>query len=111
MKIFIVALLIAVSVVVFFVWANHQTQRNHKRFRRIDVLNALEDFISPNSNNDTWDLFLRWQIDNPYLESIRQRCLRVVQEYPPQIPTEDISQNGLDQIRSILEDLHNSPKR
>jgi hypothetical protein len=36
---------------------------------------ALEEFVSSDSvYHDAWDLFCSWPIDDPYLESIRQRC-------------------------------------
>jgi hypothetical protein len=110
MSIFTIILLIAVSVAGFFVWANHKTQRRHARYTQSDVVKALEEIISPNSEtHDTWDLFLNWHIDDPYLESIRQKCLRVVRDCPPQTSTEDISRSGIDHIRSILEELHRAP--
>jgi len=110
MKEITIVLLIAVSVVGFFVWANQKTKKTHARFKLSDVVDALEDFISPNSYHDDWDLFLRWPIDDLYLESIRERCLRVVQDCPPETATEEISKNGLEQIHSILEELRTAPK-
>ena len=95
----------------FFVWANYKTQKNHKRFTRSDVVKALEELVSSDSYwHDNWELFLIWKIDDSYLESVRQRCLRVVRDYPPETSTEEISKNGLAQIRLILEELRTAPK-
>ena len=59
----------------FFFWTNHRTAKAHARFQAKDVEDALLELVSPDAqDHDTWDLFLAWRIDDPYLESIRQRC-------------------------------------
>jgi hypothetical protein len=63
------------AVATFFGWANFRTRRAHARFTSADVIVALEEFVSSDAqSHDTWDLFLTWPIDDPYLESIRLRC-------------------------------------
>lgn len=90
----------------FFIWANYQTRRNHAQFTPSAVAGALEELISPNSSShDEWDLFLAWPIDDPFLESIRQRCLIVIRECPAKHSNEDMSQKGLESIRAILAEL------
>ena len=75
MKIVGVIGIILAAVAGFFAWANAQTRRAYARSTRSDVEAALEEFVSPTSTyHDHWDLFLGWPIDDPYLESIRQRC-------------------------------------
>ena len=71
-----VTVLVLVALVAgFFAWANAQTRRAHAKFTLRDVEIALEEFVSPDSTyHDTWDLFCAWPIDDPHLESIRQRC-------------------------------------
>ena len=98
--------LIVASLVGFFAWANARTKRAYARSTRKDVEEALEELVSPDSlYHDTWDLFLAWPIDDAYLESIRKRCLRVVEECPRQKPTEDISQEGVERVRAMLAEL------
>lgn len=69
------ALAAAVSIVVFFVWANRQTAKAHARFTPKDVEIALTELLDPQAHDhDTWDLFLAWPINDPHLESIRLEC-------------------------------------
>jgi cytoskeletal protein RodZ len=35
----------------FFTWANYQTRKQHERFKKSDVVAALENVISSNSFN------------------------------------------------------------
>jgi hypothetical protein len=88
------ALIVALAIV-FFLWANALTRREHAKFTCRNVEAALEEFVPPDSaNHDTWDLFLAWPIDDPYLESIRQRCLGLTE-----------SRAAEDQVHAILADL------
>jgi hypothetical protein len=104
------------AIVLFFTWANRYTAKAHARFQGGDVEAALTELVSPHSNDhDTWDLFLGWPIDDPYLESIRQRCLTIVRECPASHAREDMSQEGLNRVQALLDELraktrpHNGP--
>jgi Tfp pilus assembly protein PilE len=82
----------------FFAWANSRTRRAYARSTLSDVEAALEEFVSPDSrDHDTWDLFLSWPIDEPYLESIRQRCQAFAGH--------DADPAAKDQVRAILGEL------
>jgi len=70
------------GVVAFFTWAGRVAARRHARFTHLDVLTALENAIDPDTYYDEWEMFLAWPIDDPYLESIRQRCLPM-EEWDP----------------------------
>ena len=71
------------AVTAFFLWARGQTRPKHACFRLKDVQGALEQVLSQSSFNlDQWELFLRWPIDDPYWEAIRQRCRRIVADWP-----------------------------
>lgn len=90
----------------FFILANYQTRRSHAQFTPSAVAGALEELLSPNSSSlDEWDLFLAWPIDDPFLESIRQRCLIVIRECPAKHSNEDMSQKGLENICALLAEL------
>jgi hypothetical protein len=66
------------SVTAFFVWANGATERQHARFAAEDVQSAVENCLDLHGDDhDEWDLFLGWPIDDPYLESVRQRCIQI----------------------------------
>ena len=90
---------IAFLVLGFFVFASKLTRRAHARSTQSDVEAALEEFVSPESAyHDTWDLFLAWPIDDPYLESIRQRCQTVA-------AGRDGDPAAVDHVRAILSEL------
>jgi hypothetical protein len=95
----------AAGIVLFFVWANRQTAKAHARFTAKDVEMALAELLDPEApTHDTWDLFLAWPIDEPFLESIRQECLRICQECPP-VPGKDINEVGEKRVGTLLANL------
>ena len=102
----------AAGIVLFFAWANRQTAKAHARLTPDDVKTALAELLDPQAHDrDTWDLFLAWPIDDPYLESIRLECLRICQECPP-VPGKDINEEGEKRVATLLADLRrrNSPR-
>jgi len=100
----IAAVIFAVGT--FFMFTNWRTRRTHARFQRQDVLDAISEMVSEDSkNHDLWDLFLAWPMDDQYLESVRQRCLAIVEGFPPTKTTEDISSEGLAKVRSVLDEI------
>jgi hypothetical protein len=95
----------AAGIVAFFAWANRQTAKAHARFTARDVEIALAELLDPEAQtHDTWDLFLAWPIDDSYLESIRQECLKICRECPP-IPGKDINEEGEARVAALLADL------
>jgi hypothetical protein len=101
----LVALAAAAVIVTFFAWANRQTAKAHARFTAKDVDDALSELLAPDAQtHDTWDLFLAWPIDDPYLESIRQECLRICRECPP-VPGKDINEEGERRVAALLMEL------
>jgi hypothetical protein len=99
------AIAAAAGIVVFFVWANRQTATAHARCTPKDVEAALAELLDPQAHDhDTWDLFLAWPINDPYLEFIRLECLRICQECPP-VPGKDINQEGEKRVAALLAEL------
>jgi hypothetical protein len=96
-----VAVLIA-SVTAFFIWDNGATQRQHARFTPEDVQSAVENCLDLHGDDhDEWDLFLWLPIDDPYLESVRQRCIRIWDEHDP----EPVSMGLRDELENIRQEL------
>ena len=95
----------AAGIVLFFAWANRQTAKAHARFTPNDVETALAEVLDPKAHDhDTWDLFLAWPINDPYLESLRLECLRICQECPP-VPGKDINEEGEKRVAALLAEL------
>ena len=104
MFIWITALI--VGVVAFFTWANWATSKAHARFQSRDVEEALAEVLSPDAQtHDEFDLFLAWPIDNPDLESIRQRCLRIIEETGDAPSGQDLTDEGMKRIAALLQEL------
>lgn len=101
--ILIVALFV-ISVVGFFVWANHRTKKNHAAFTKSDVVAAVENVLSDGSH-DEWDLFLGWPITDSYLESVRQRCIAISSQYSDIEKGKDIATKGETKLHEILDEL------
>jgi hypothetical protein len=94
---------VVAAIVLFFAWANRTTAKNHARFTRNDVEAALAEFVSPDSMYCVeWDLFLGWPIDDPYLESIRQECLRIRRESQSEFSAETFAK-----VSALLANLRN----
>jgi hypothetical protein len=105
MNLWIAALAAAAAIVAFFVWGNRQTAKAHARFTPRDVESALAEVLDPQArDHDTWDLFLAWPINDPYLESIRQECQRIFRECPGG-PGKGISDDGEQRVAALLAEL------
>jgi hypothetical protein len=102
-------LLIGAAVVIsfaiaFFVRGNGETaiRRQHARFTSQDVRSAVENCLDlDGTDHDEWDLFLGFPIDDPYLESVRQRCIRIWDEDGPE-PVETRFRRELEEILQEL---------
>lgn len=86
------ALVVAAAVIGFSIlaWFSGRAKRRaattHAQFTAKDVESALVAVLSPGYHG-TFDEFLAWPINDPYLESIRQECLSIDQEFPPTVVT------------------------
>ena len=95
----------AAGIVMVFRWANRQTAKAHAGFTPKDVEAALAELLDPHARtHDTWDLFLAWPINDPYLESIRVECLQICRECPP-VPGKDINEDGEKRVAALLAKL------
>lgn len=107
MHLIFAGLILGIAVVLFFVWANSQTKKRHAVFTRDDVVAAIENVLSGNMH-DEWDLFLRWPISDPNLESVRQRCIAISEEYSGVEPGKDIGTRGEEKLKIILDELQHA---
>ena len=95
---------VIIAVVCFFAWSHYQAKKQHAVFTKDDVAAAIENVLS-GEYHDEWDLFLAWPIRDPYLESIRQRCIAISEEYSGTEKGKDIATGGSSQLRLILDEL------
>jgi hypothetical protein len=80
-------------------------KRQHAKFGHAQVESALEDVLTQHSRVEDWNLFLAWPINDPYLESVRQRCLRIAAKHVVMRDGEYMTKEGLESVREILEEL------
>lgn len=100
----IIGLVLAI-IVAFFTWAGHQAKVTHAQFQMKDVISALNNFISDSSTDHyEFDMFVSLPIDEPYLDSIRQKALYYCRKFPG-TETQDISPEGVKEIESLIYEL------
>jgi len=97
--------LVVIGVFCFLGWTNHQTKKEHVAFTKRDVVAAIQNVLSPDEYHDEWDLFLAWPIGDSYLESVRQRCITISDEYSGTEKGKDIATSGETKLRQILDEL------
>ena len=72
---------------------------------REQVANTIEGFASAADNQWDWDGFISIRIDDPELEKIRQRCIAIRDEYPPEKVTDYCSPAGMEEMRKMAGEL------
>ena len=70
-----------------------------------EVATTIEGFVNGSGRQWDWDGFTSIRIDDPELEKIRQRCIALRDEFPPQNPTEYCSPAGMEAMRKLAEGL------
>jgi hypothetical protein len=69
------------------------------------VAKAIDEFVSGGQNQWDWDGFISIRIDDPELEKIRQRCISVRDEFPPDKAGDYCSPAGMEVMRKLSEGL------
>lgn len=107
MRLVALAALVLTAAVPFFVWATGETKKRHAAFTVADVVAAIANVLDLDDAgcHDEWDLFLAWPIGDPYIESIRRRCLAIAGQHSGREPGMDIGPDGAAELLSILEEL------
>ena len=103
----VVITLIVIAVPWLFAWGNHQSKKQHAAFTKSDVMAAIEDVLSDGYHHDEWEMFLAWPIGDSYLESVRQRCIAISNEYSGTEKGKDIATNGEAKLHLVLDELKN----
>ena len=70
-----------------------------------DVIREIEHFLKGKGGAYDWDDFVSIPIEDPWLDSIRDECGRLREEYPPGECRQYCSQMGLQRLGQILEAL------
>lgn len=71
-----------------------------------EVAQILEDFLEKRGNPMAWDGFtLGMSFEDPFLEELRMRCVRLSEEFPPEKPGEYCNEQGRAVIRHYITEL------
>ncbi len=76
-----------------------------KREDRLDVADAIEVFITGTNVMSEWEEFLATPSRDPDLEKIRDQCVGLPKEYPPQYPGSYCGLDGFDVLLGYVTSL------
>ena len=70
-----------------------------------EVANTIEGFVNGTGSQWDWDGFTSIRVSDPELETIRQKCVSIRDEFPSSDPRCYCSDAGLAVMREIVRDL------
>ncbi|MEY2504529.1 MAG: hypothetical protein QOJ05_1167 [Verrucomicrobiota bacterium] len=70
-----------------------------------EVATTIEGFVNDTGRQWDWDGFTSIRIDDPELERIRQRCIAIRDEFPPEKPSDYCSPAGMEEMRKLADGL------
>jgi len=70
-----------------------------------EVANTIESFVNRTGDQWAWDGFISIRLDDPELETIRQKCVAIRDQFPPSDPRAYCSETGFAEMRQIVQDL------
>jgi hypothetical protein len=73
-----------------------------------EVAKYLDDFLNGTGKAWDWDDFISTPLNNRELEKIRERCLGLDLEFPPDKPGAFCNEQGLAVIRGYVEQLRHA---
>jgi hypothetical protein len=99
-------LAIGIVVVLIVLRLTRTRRRELTAYGRKEVEAALLNVLTIDAGtHDEWDYFLSRPIADPYLESVRQRCLDICRRYPDGAPGKDLPEAASAEVRALLEEL------
>jgi hypothetical protein len=69
------------------------------------AITAIESFLRGSGHAWDWDDFTSIRKKDPYLESIRERCVQVRDDYPPKEPQHYCNPEGLQVLANMVIEL------
>lgn len=70
-----------------------------------EVAKTIEGFVDGTGRQWDWDGFTSIRIDDPELEAIRQKCIAVRDEFPPEKVGDYCSPAGMEAMRKLAGEL------
>ncbi len=75
---------------------------------REEVAKYVDDFVSGRGGSWDWDDFTSVPIEDPALEEVRQRCLRVAQDFPAESDRGWCGPAGMEELCRIVAELRDA---
>jgi hypothetical protein len=72
---------------------------------REQVALTRQNFLDGSGGQWDWDDFLSFEIADPRLEEIRERCNRLSEEFPPTVAGHYCGPGGVEVMRKIVSEL------
>ncbi len=85
--------------------SGYRTSAMPQQLTATDVRRILVSFLDGSSGPWDWDDFTSIPVADPTLDSIRERCAGLWQEFPPERPNEYCSDAGADVIQQFIRQL------
>jgi hypothetical protein len=92
-----------VAIALLGLWSNRSAKRHRARSTAEDVVASIE-VLWDDGSMDAWELFLKYALDDPYLESVRQRCRTIYEKHDAQ-PSQYMTDDGIRLVAEILDEL------
>ena len=105
LPVFVIAVAVVAPVALFSKVTGYGATANRSRE---EVARTIEDFVNSRGGPWDWDYFISVPIDDPRLESIRARCARLDEEFPPSRPGAYCGEGGFDVMRQFIHQLRES---
>lgn len=106
----IAPVVVLVSLVVFLSipFQRLLARRSGPRMSVPDVALVIDHFVMGESGEWDWDDFISAPIDDPRLDSIRERCARLDEEFRPTRSDAYCGDEGLEVLRQFVRELRRS---
>jgi hypothetical protein len=76
-----------------------------RSYTKEEVANIIEDFLEGKGRDWDWDDFCTFPIADPELDRIRQRCVQLPEEFPPEHPGSYSGPEGLRVLQLYVKQL------
>lgn len=99
--VFIITLLFSPVALVL----NWLSRRGGPRLTKAEVARIIETFVNGQGSPWDWDEFVSVPINDPYLDTIRECCARLDEEFPPNQPGQYCGPAGLEIMKRYVAEL------
>jgi hypothetical protein len=78
------------------------------KMTKIQIAALIDSFLDGTCGEWDWDDFISAKLKDPELENVRERCAAVADVYPPVSANAYCSEDGVNVLRAIVDELRNT---